>query len=141
MKNLELNAANCPYFFLESRDENEGEILVAKKEWFETKSIGDCYDSNGQPIDTEEVGDYEVEVYNYHDGSNFQSIVLDSPADEDIDFDIVKDEAQILEMWQAVETKSYVQNKNGYTYYESGNFNLTQSHWQGSWALFTITEK
>lgn len=141
MKNVsEKIAANCPFYFLTPRHE-DGDIVVAKKEWFTDKSIGDTYTTYGQSVDTDEVGEYDVLAYNYHDGNNWQSIILNSPQDEDIDFDIISEQDAILSMWEAIESNEFVKEHKGIRYYVSEKFTLTHSAWQGSWALFTIEEK
>jgi hypothetical protein len=114
---------------------------VAKKEWFSEMSIGDCYAAYGQNIDTDECGEYEVTAYNFHNGSNWESVILQSPCDEEIDFEVITDEALILAYWQAIEDKSYDREGKGFTYYETEKFTISDSHWQGSWSAFEINEK
>lgn len=125
------------YIFLKSRNSeshNNNSIMVAKKEWFSTMSIGNTYGNYGVAVDEDEAGSYNVIAYNFHNGSNWESVILDSPCDEDIEFDQIEDKG----FTEAIHKKEYVKEENGYTYFKFKGLNVVQSHWQGSWALFEI---
>lgn len=137
------NVTECPFLFLTPvyNEPGDDSIIVAKKEWFETMSIGDTYGNYGQIIDTEECGEYDVKAYNFFNGSNWESVIIESIIDEDIDFNVITDESLILKYWQAIEDKSYVNEDKGYTNFETEDFKIIKSHWAGTFAEFTIEEK
>lgn len=135
--------SECPFLFLNAinHDNPTSTITVAKKEWFSEMSIGDCYAAYGQSIDIDECGEYNVTAYNFHNGSNWESVILESPCDEEIDYEVITDEKLILQYWEAIENKSYDKEEKGFQYYEYDNFEIVKSNWQSSWSAFEINEK
>jgi hypothetical protein len=133
--------SNCPFLFLTNPNDQDSPVYVAKKEWFETMSIGDTYGTYGQSVDTDECGEYDVRAYNFHNGSNWESVIIESIIDEDIDFDVIADEKLISEYWEAIEKKRYDKEEKGIVYFKYDDFLIRKSNWQGSWALFEINEK
>lgn len=164
-----------PYLFIEElyTSNPNREIIVAKKDWFETVKVSDTYDNNGMQTDPcecscdccfDEDGDalgfdchdcenkniedcennYELEAYTFWNGSNHQTIVLESEF-FDTPYSIIDDDKEITQFTDIIEkaeTDDDYPWKDGSAGYKSCNisgYQVTQSFWQGNWSLYEIT--
>ena len=116
------------------------ERLIATSANFETVPIGDCYDRNGQEIDMEENGEYDVVAYNYHDGHNWKSIIINTDGGEFIEWEEIEgEEAEKLK--KALEEKEFIKEERGIEYYSSGDYEITRSRFTTAWEDFEINTK
>jgi len=89
--------------------------------------------------------DYSIESpwvkgFNYWDGSNWRTVVVEHENGNWGTHVIVDDEELIEELNQAIEDKEYVKSEFGKEKYQSGSWEIVDNHCQGSWATFEIRE-
>lgn len=130
-------------------DTYDEKVLVAKPEWFKTMPACELYNQYGIPVDNDheqdpdgEEGDMicncgQVRAYNYFNGSNWQSVVID--ADYDLRYEEITDEEEIAKYENALAAMEFDNDRQtGYTVYTAPGFRIVESIWQGAWELFTI---
>lgn len=155
--------------FLESQDGRDGyQVCLAK--WFKKMPVSETYDSNGCAVEVEQACDEcstcskltekdylhckcpecleycpQVTAMNYWDGSNYQTVVIESP-DYDTYLTPVADEDTISELTEALENAIYDGETTGVTHYNAHDINdpaevkwrIDDSIWQGNWSLYSI---
>lgn len=103
------------------------------------------YDAIQRSADLKEGLDYEVYAswvkgFNYWDGSNWKSVIVEREHTDNVTNEILDDEELIKELNQAIEDKSFTGSTFGNLYYESGNYEIVVNNHQGRWAIYEITE-
>ena len=130
-------------------------------EWDDTEvlqhfSIGDeilayedsnSYDSVVKSGTLEEGVDYDVtstwvKGFNYWDGSNWKSIIVEREhtGRDNTSHQILDDQELIARLNEVIENKKFVKSGFGKEVYQSGNWEIVVSNFQGSWATYEIRE-
>lgn len=170
MKTVQQIAENTPYLFINDAENNK--ILVCKKDWFEWMPITDTYNRYGMQLSDEyerycdvndeikakceALGEYshceecqhalpEVKAYNYWDGSNHQSLIIES-TEFDTNIDVIVDDEEIAKYHNLVE-KAVHDDKypfremgTGYRGCKIDKYEVVQSQWQDDFELYFISE-
>jgi hypothetical protein len=142
------------YIFLtDDHDDNYSglKVLVAKKDWFKQMPVCQLRDQYGMTHEREfheedengetECNCEEATAYEYWDGSNFQTAVLDAPGESR--YSEITDETEIARYEKALADKDgveYEERRTGYRTWNVGDLRVVQSFWQGDWDLFRIEE-
>lgn len=126
------------YLFI--RDNYNGLVLVANKEWFKQVSTCELYNDYGiiEGDDHEiegECGHETVLCYQNWNGSNMQSVVLD-----DSRFSVIEDQPSIEAYKEVLEVKEYIGESTGIKRFSAPGYLIKKSFWQGDWELFSIYE-
>ena len=79
--------------------------------------------------------------FDYWDGSNWKTIITECEFHGEPSHNIVDDEDLVTELNEAIENKEFTKEGFGVKTYESGNWEIDDSQWQGVWASYIITEK
>lgn len=79
--------------------------------------------------------------FTYWNGNDWKTIITDYEFDGNPSHSIVDDEDLIVELSAAIENKEFVNEGFGCKNYESGNWNIEKSYYQGTWASYILTEK
>lgn len=143
------NKPENPYIFIEFPHEGhytpEGAVLrtiyVGKKEWFNEIPLTETYDRYGQLYDGED-NDYQVTAYTYWNGSNHQTLIIES-ADFDVHAIVIDDEDEIAEYSEIVRKieDGAVYLEEAGTGFEAATVDgkrIVRSYWQGDWELYRI---
>lgn len=130
------------YIFLQ--DDYNGDVLVAKDDWFETMPLCQSYDSYGQKVEcnndyAEDCDCPQVRVYNYWNGSNHQSVIISQEVDSR--YCQITDQAEIHRYIEAIENKEFIGETTGVKTYSFENLLIRKSIWCGDWEIFSIKEK
>ena len=131
--------------YLRDNHEGDGRVLVAKTTWFKTIPTCELYSQYGLPVENNHEEDggecccLEVRAYNYWNGSNWQSVVIE--ADYDLRYSEIEDKEEIARYEAAIENMEFDNDdQTGYKVYTAPGFEITESAWQGDWELYTIQE-
>lgn len=127
------------------RDTYDERVLVAKPEWFTTMPACGLYTKYGIAVDNEherhggECNCGTVRAYNFFNGSNWQSIVID--ADYDCRYEEITDEEEIARYEEAIaKMDEPAIRTTGIDTYKVDGLEISKSIWQGGWELYTIQE-
>ena len=80
-------------------------------------------------------------AYNYWDGHNWASIVVESDIDGYYEWELVEDSQLEKSLNHAVKSKKFVRNNAGITFYETSKYIIEDSAWQGTWESYKIIPK
>jgi len=78
--------------------------------------------------------------FNFWNGSNWQTVVLEREYDDFKNYEIVDDSELIEELNQAIEESEFYQNGSGYREYRSKKYSIIDSQWADRFEEFEITE-
>jgi hypothetical protein len=111
---------------------------------YENSELYDLISGNSE---LEDGVDYEKNIpwtygYNYHDGHNWQSVTTDSEqwADHCSHF-LINDEDLENELNKAIDEMEFIEEVHGVRYFETENFKIEQSQWQGSFECYSVSKK
>lgn len=144
--------------------ENEGregvKYFVDLASGFSIRGLSETYDNSGRPVEfqhcdeicpRDEEGDpvaecgcleTTVRAKNYHDGSKMRTIIILADEDEfECDYSEVEDEDRSAILAALRDAEFAGEERGGIQEYKGGNYVISQSQWQGDWALYTLTEK
>jgi hypothetical protein len=79
--------------------------------------------------------------FNYWDGHNWKTVITSFEYDGYPSHEIIDDEELIQSLNQAIESKEYVKSGFGFEEYEFEDWKIIDSHFEGTWAAYEITEK
>ena len=79
-----------------------------------------------------------VKGFNYHNGQNWQTVVTNSDFSEP-SHDIVTENNDLMN--QEIEDSIFVEESHGKRYYESENYFIIQSAWQGDFESYQLYDK
>ncbi len=123
---------------------NENQIIAARERWFKRLPICEIYNSYGQH-DAETLDEHEETegecchetalIYNFHDGSNMKSAVLDVEGGR---YESIEDDELIVKLQAAVDSKKYAKEATGYKIFSAPGYTIRASSWQGDWELYQI---
>lgn len=148
------------------QDDVTGSVEVARAAWFKTMGESETYSNYGIqntfehcddasicPVTEDEDGDevrencqceeFEVRAYNFWNGSNFQTIVIESDT-YDTRYSEITDEDEIAKYTEMLESAEFHHELTGVKEYLSEideELVISASIWQGEWSLFTISER
>ena len=80
--------------------------------------------------------------FDYWDGSNWRTVVVEREhtGRDNTSHQILDDEELIAELNEAIENKKFMKSGFGKEVYQSGNWEIVVSNFQGSWASFEVRE-
>lgn len=81
----------------------------------------------------------ECQGFNYWNGQDWKTILVQHDDNDILDWQIVKDKKLIKRLRIALTAKSYKSKGAGVQYYEYGHTQITESFWEGSWESFKLT--
>jgi len=131
----------------------ENDFVIIEDDCIETKFLCECYGDYGVVIGCYDAGCYtseddnwkdgdeethiEVDVYEYHDGHNWVSLLVSGnlPGDADIEEIDNDDEAEILEHF---ENAKWGEWNNGICTGKTEKYEFTKSQWQGSFGIADV---
>jgi len=136
--------ANKAYHdYHESSREERKELVI-----FETGETYSCYEF-GEHLDEithklKSGKDYEMERaycsgFNYHDGNNWQTVVVETPNGEP-SVELINDQENILQWHIAIARMEHYSEGNGITRFSSAGFWIDESNWADAWERYTILE-
>jgi hypothetical protein len=77
------------------------------------------------------------EGFDYHDGSNWQTVVVDQEGEEPR-YEVITDEALMQELTSAIEGMEFTRELAGGREYSYEGYMITTSQWAGDWAEYEI---
>ena len=79
--------------------------------------------------------------FNYWDGHNWKTVITSFEFDGNPSHEIIDDEDLVKNLNHAIEAKEYVKSGFGFEEYEFEGWKIIDSHFEGTWAAYEITEK
>lgn len=116
-----------------------GEV-VATSAKFEVMPVSETYDKYGQEVDADELGgDYDVTAYNYFDGSNWQTIIIEDDCGY-VEWDEItgQDAKPYL---KAIKKRKEIGEGFGLTYYKHKDLTFVKSQFASSWEDYRFMDE
>ena len=131
----------------------ENDFVIIEDDCIKTKFLCECYGDYGVVIGCYDAGCYtseddnwkdgdeethiEVDVYEYHDGHNWVSLLVSGDIHGEADLEIIDndDEAEILEHFENAEWSEW---NNGTCEGKTDKYEFTKSQWQGSFGIADV---
>lgn len=143
---IELDTEKAAQIAQKASDETveEGEYTWAKGDVISAYDCPDVYDEILEALKKEakEDGDYTmyletVKGFNYWDGSNFASIIVEADSYE-APYQLEDDEELISAINKAVAKKELEKDLGTGKQYRGGDFVIMTSYWQGTWYAYKV---
>lgn len=137
---LELISQNAVDFVKSYKEEDNskiGDIIYA----YEESSLFDSILSSlEEGVDFEATYQY-CKGFNYHNGRNWKTIILEMPHyyDGHLEWQIVEDKALVKRLRTAITRKKNGKKGFGYTNYSHGSVQIQESYYEGAWESYTLT--
>ena len=114
---------------LRPTQESEYEFIIVNEDQIEFRSLNNCYDNYGNPLEDD---GQEYEVICYHDGHNWRSKFVDE--NEFSDFKRVE-ESEGNEILSEFEGASFEEEAMGLRKAQTDRFTFFRSNWQSAFEI------
>lgn len=129
------------YTFLTEKNTFETVYLAIPSDKIKKMRVADTYDSYGNEVEDYDESDAMCEGFNFHNGCNWQSVIVNYEDGDDCHYEVVEDENLCKELNEAIENAVYISECSGVKTFETEEYIIEQSLHASAFETYSVREK